>query len=59
MVANDGGYFWFRSVSNPPLTALANGQDGSNGVYVFGNGGQFPKRIGNGTNFWVDLVFTQ
>ena len=56
------GYFAITSgglanaVSSPPLKALANGEQGPNGVYNYGSSG-FPTE-GSGANYWVDLVFT-
>jgi hypothetical protein len=52
--AYDGGYF-VAGVDNGPLHALANGVDGSNGVYVYGGG--FPTSTYNSSNYWVDVVF--
>ena len=40
----------------PPLHALANGEDGPNGVYKYGASG-FPTATYNGSNYWVDVVF--
>ena len=39
-----------------PLTALANGTDGGNGVYRYGATG-FPSSTYQATNYWVDVVF--
>jgi hypothetical protein len=41
-----------------PLTGLANGTDGPNGVFKYGIGGGFPAGNGNSTNYWSDVVFT-
>jgi hypothetical protein len=55
------GYFAFNKsyfttgVDNGPLHALANGVDGSNGVYKYGSG--FPTSSYNSSNYWVDVVF--
>jgi uncharacterized protein (TIGR03437 family) len=49
------GYF-SNSVTNGPLTALRNGQDGSNGVYKYGSTG-FPTSTWYSCNYWVDVVF--
>jgi hypothetical protein len=54
--AYDSGYFG-SAVVNGPLTALANGVAGGNGVYLYGSGG-FPTETYQGTNYWVDVVFT-
>jgi VCBS repeat-containing protein len=39
---------------NPPLRALASGEEGPNGVYKYGGG--FPNG-GTDYNYWVDVVF--
>jgi hypothetical protein len=46
------------SVVNGPLTALANGTDGGNGVYKYGASPVFPTESFRSTNYWVDLVFS-
>jgi hypothetical protein len=52
-------YFFEQSgVDNPPLHALANGVDGSNGVYIYGSAGGFPTFSSLATNYWVDVVYT-
>ena len=51
------GYFAAAKVSGP-LTALANGTDGPDGVFKYGVGGGSPTGNGNGTNYWADVVFT-
>ncbi len=43
-------------VDNPPLHALANGEDGSNGVYIYGTHA-FPSQPST-TNYWVDVVLS-
>jgi hypothetical protein len=43
-------------VANPPLRALADGEDGPNGVYKYGASG-FPTDTYNASNYWVDVVF--
>jgi glucose/arabinose dehydrogenase len=55
--AVSAGYFATSGVSNPPLRALANGEDGGNGVFAYGAGG-FPASSFNGNNYWVDVVFS-
>ncbi|MFC4069685.1 DUF4082 domain-containing protein [Actinoplanes subglobosus] len=44
------------AVTRGPLTALANGTDGGNGVYRYGASG-FPSSTYQSTNYWVDVVF--
>jgi hypothetical protein len=52
--AADNGAFT-TSVANLPLQALANGQDGPNGVYNYGPIG-FPTTGSSATNYWVDVI---
>jgi uncharacterized protein DUF4082 len=54
--AADEGYF-ATTYSNGPLRALANGEQGGNGVYKYGTSG-FPTQTFNASNYWVDVVFT-
>ena len=54
--ADDSGYFATSGVDNAPLHALADGQDGPNGVYRYGGG--FPTDSWRSSNYWVDVVFT-
>jgi hypothetical protein len=51
-------YFGSAGVDSPPLHALANGLDGSNGLYLYTASGGFPASSFNSTNYWVDVVFT-
>jgi hypothetical protein len=58
-----GGYFGISTnfftnsgVSNGPLSALANGVSGGDGVYQ--SSGDFPNVSGSGMNFWADVAFT-
>ena len=51
----DANYF-ATSVANGPLTALADGVDGANGVYAYGPGGVFPTDTYLKSNYWVDVV---
>jgi hypothetical protein len=53
----DGAYFAGSGFNSPPLRALANGENGGNGVYLYGTGG-FPTQTLNATNYWVDVVFS-
>jgi hypothetical protein len=55
--AFDNFYFAGSTVSNPPLRALADGEDGPNGVYKYG-AGAFPTDTYNASNYWVDVAFT-
>ncbi len=49
--------FATAGINNTPLHALANGVDGSNGVYLYSSSGAFPNTGWNSTNYWVDVVF--
>jgi hypothetical protein len=53
----DENYFTSNGIDNPPLHALQNGVDGSNGVYTYGSAGSFPASSWNASNYWVDVVF--
>ena len=44
-------------VTRGPLTALRNGVDGGNGVYLYGTGG-FPTNTYNASDYGVDVMFT-
>ncbi|HEV3417933.1 MAG TPA: DUF4082 domain-containing protein, partial [Pirellulales bacterium] len=56
--ADDIGFFSSKSVTNGPLTALADGSDGPNGVYQYGASSAFPSNTYRGSNYWVDVVLT-
>jgi Domain of unknown function (DUF4082)/Fibronectin type III domain len=51
------GFFNRSGVTDGPLTALANGLDGGDGVYQTRDGA-FPNISGSGMNFWVDVAFS-
>jgi hypothetical protein len=51
-------FFFTSSVVNPPLTALADGLDGGNGVYKYSPTSAFPTDTHTSNNYWVDVVFT-
>jgi uncharacterized protein (TIGR03437 family) len=53
----DDSNFFSSSVSNGSLTALRNGQDGSNGVYAYGSSTTFPSSTWSSSNYWVDVLF--
>ncbi|MER5326523.1 DUF4082 domain-containing protein [Streptosporangium roseum] len=44
--------------ANGPLIALADGDDGGNGVYTYSATNTFPTSTIQATNYWVDVVFT-
>jgi hypothetical protein len=48
--------YFTQTYDNPPMTALATGTDGPNGVYLYGAGG-FPTQTWEGGNYWVDVVY--
>ena len=52
----NNAYFAGSGFDNPPLRALADGENGGNGVYRYGAGG-FPNQTWNASNYWVDVVF--
>ncbi|HEV8527746.1 MAG TPA: DUF4082 domain-containing protein [Actinomycetes bacterium] len=54
--STNNSYFASAGTTNGPLTALQNGLDGANGVYLYGAGG-FPTNTFQSTNYWVDVVF--
>src|SRR5262249_37400983 len=54
----NSGFFAAAGVNSGQLHALANGVDGSNGLYRYGAGGGFPTNSYNANNYWVDVVYT-
>jgi hypothetical protein len=55
--AVDPGFFSNAFVASP-LTALADGADGPNGLYLYGPSPAFPTNSYNKSNYSVDVVFT-
>jgi methionine-rich copper-binding protein CopC len=55
--AVDESYF-SAATTRGPLTALADGTDGTNGVYTYGSASAFPTSSYKSSNYWVDPVFT-
>ncbi len=53
----DAGFFTSNGVDTPPLHALANGIDGTNGIYTYGTTSTFPLTSFNAANYWVDVVY--
>jgi hypothetical protein len=49
--------FFNVATVNGPLTGLATGTDGTNGVYAYGGTLQFPQNNYQTNNYWVDIVF--
>ena len=57
--AVSSGYF-STATTRWPLTALANGTDGGNGLYRYAStAGVFPTSSYNNENYWVDVVFQE
>ena len=56
--SDDLGYFVSAGIDNSPLHALADGTDGSDGVYSYGSTSSFPSNGYQSSNYWVDVVFT-
>jgi hypothetical protein len=56
--ADDLTYFATSGVSNPPLFALVDGADGSDGVFSYASTSSFPSNGYQSSNYWVDVVFT-
>ena len=50
--------YFASGVDSGPLRALANGEDGPNGVYRYGASSAFPDQTWNAANYWVDVVFS-
>ncbi len=56
--AFDANYFG-TAVVNPPLRALASGEDGGNGVFFYSATSAFPANTFGSTNYWVDAVYVE
>src|SRR5262249_31561813 len=50
-------YYFATSVTNGPLKALADGENGPNSVFRYGSSSGFPTSTYRSTNYWVDVVF--
>ncbi|HEY8734668.1 MAG TPA: DUF4082 domain-containing protein, partial [Puia sp.] len=51
--------YFTSGVVNSPLTGLADGTDGANGVYIYTSAPAFPVNSpGNKPNYWVDVNFS-
>jgi hypothetical protein len=50
-------YFATAGTSTSPVRALADGEDGGNGVYCYGSTSAFPSSTYLSSNYWVDVVF--
>jgi len=52
--------YFTSAIVNSPLTGLADGADGPNGVYLYTATPSFPiNSPGNHPNYWVDVLFTE
>ncbi|MCU1224398.1 MAG: hypothetical protein JWQ42_2491 [Edaphobacter sp.] len=51
------GFFGSSGVDSPPLHALANGVDGSNGVFSYSATSAYPGNSYNASNYWVDVIY--
>jgi hypothetical protein len=49
--------YFTQAVVNGPLRALANGEDGPNGVFIVSSVPAFPNNNFQTINYWVDVVF--
>lgn len=61
-LAPNGGYaattgYFASAKTSSPLTGLASGTDGPNGVFRYGDA-SFPTDSFNNANYWVDAVFS-
>ena len=52
------GFYFTNALVNGPLTALASGTSGGNGVYAYGSSSSFPTNTYNSANYWVDVMFS-
>ncbi len=50
-------FFFTQPLVSGALTALADGQDGANGVYKYSSASVFPTKTYNSTNYFVDVIF--
>ena len=51
--------YFSQAVINDPLRALADGEDGPNGLYKYSAASVFPTNSFNASNYWVDVVFNR
>jgi hypothetical protein len=49
-------YGFHNAITNPPLTGLADGTDGINGLYEYTNTPVFPTHGYDSNNYWVDVI---
>lgn len=53
-----GNNYFANPVVNSPLTGLADGTDGSNGVFSYSATPTFPTSTYQKSNYWVDAIFS-
>ena len=51
--------YFKQAVVNGPLRGLADGEDGSNGLFSYSPTSVFPTNEFKSINYWVDVVFTR
>ena len=61
--SSDGWYsesdpFFISAFASGPLRALADTEDGSNGLFVYSATPKFPNLTFESSNYWVDVVFS-
>ena len=49
--------YFTTAIVNGPIKALANGEDGPNGLYRYTSTNAFPNSSFNSSNYWIDVVF--
>ncbi len=54
----DDGFFTSGGVTNDPLSAPASSSGTPNGVFTYSPTPTFPASTFNGSNYWVDVVYT-
>lgn len=50
-------YFESSGVSSGPLYAARDGEEGSNGLYIYASSSTFPTKTYSSENYWADVVF--
>jgi N,N-dimethylformamidase beta subunit-like, C-terminal/Domain of unknown function (DUF4082)/Bacterial Ig-like domain/Bacterial Ig domain len=56
--ASNSGYFAGSGYGNSPLHAPQTGASAGNGLYQYAGSPVFPANSYNGSNYWVDVVFS-
>ncbi|MDN3688878.1 DUF4082 domain-containing protein [Cyclobacterium jeungdonense] len=49
--------YFNEAITNGPLSGLASGTDGGNGVYIYSSTPAFPNNNFQSSNYWVDVVY--